>query len=373
MTVQALTTVPAGEVDPAEATTFIHLFHAENPAAGPPGPRLRDVLADIYSTGTYWHTPAELAWACQVAWRNSARCIGRIRWRSLRVRDRRDVTDPDEVAAESVTHLREATNGGRIRSIITVFAPDRPGLPGPRIWNPQLIRYAGYARPDGTILGDPLHAGLTLLAGRLGWTGSGGRFDVLPLIVQAVGEPPRLYPVPPDAVLEVPLTHPRHPWFAELGLRWHTTPVITDMWLAAGGISYPCCPFNGWYMATEVATRNLGDTGRYDMCPVVAARMGLDTATSRTLHRDEALVVLNQAVLSSFDQAGVTVADHHTESDRFLTHVQREERAGKVCPVDRSWIVPPTGPTSVFYRYYDDADLRPNFYRHPPPDVACPL
>ena len=45
--------------------------------------------------------------------------------------------------------------------------------------------------------------------------------------------------------------------------------------------------------------------------------MGLDTSTERTLWRDHAFVALNLAVLHSFDEAGVTVTDHHTESDRF--------------------------------------------------------
>ena len=45
--------------------------------------------------------------------------------------------------------------------MITIFAPAVPELPGIRIWNPQLIRYAGYRQPNGSIVGDPSHAGLT--------------------------------------------------------------------------------------------------------------------------------------------------------------------------------------------------------------------
>ena len=64
-----------------------------------------------------------------MAWRNSSGSIGRLYWRSLRVRDRREVTAAPDIAAESVAHLREATNGGRIRPLITIFAPDAPGRP----------------------------------------------------------------------------------------------------------------------------------------------------------------------------------------------------------------------------------------------------
>jgi nitric-oxide synthase len=78
-------------------------------------------------------------------------------------------------------------------------------------------------------------------------------------------------------------------------------------------------------------------------------------------------VKLNVAVLHSFETAGVTITDHHTESRRFLIHLAREERAGRMCPADWSWIVPPvsSSTTPVFHRYYDDADLRPNYVRHP--------
>jgi nitric-oxide synthase, bacterial len=234
------------------------------------------------------------------------------------------------------------------------------------IWNDQLIRYAGYRRPDGTVVGDPRQADLTEAAMALGWPG-GPRthFDVLPLVVQAPGAPPRLFDVPGDAVLEVPLRHPRYRWFADLGLRWHAVPAISNLCLEIG-VCYPAAPFNGWYMGTEIGARNLADVDRYDQLPVVARLLGLDTSGERSLWRDRALVELNLVVLHSFDAAGVTIADHHTESRRFLTHLAKEERAGRITPADWSWIVPPISgsATAVFHRYYDDADLRPNYVRH---------
>lgn len=41
-----------------------------------------------------------------------------------------------------------------------------------------------------------------------GWTPGNGRFDVLPLLLQAPDEPPELFTLPPELVLEVPLEHP---------------------------------------------------------------------------------------------------------------------------------------------------------------------
>jgi nitric-oxide synthase len=123
-------------------------------------------------------------------------------------------------------------------------------------------------------------------------------------------------------------------------------------------------PFNGWYLGTEIGARNLADTDRYNLLPLVAHRMGLDTTTDRSLWRDRALVELNRAVLWSFDRAGARISDHHSESRHFLRHCAREERAGRPVPADWTWIVPPIsgGATPVFHRYYAELDLRPNFY-----------
>jgi len=350
------------------AERFVTLFHAEN-RAGPPDRRLRHVRHEIETTGTYRHTAAELEFGARVAWRNSRRCIGRLYWGSLRVRDRRELTAASDIAAESIVHLRETTNGGRIRPMITVFAPDAPGRPGPRILNPQLVRYAGYETDGGAVIGDPLNVAVTRLASDLGWPGGRptGRFDILPLLVQEAGGPVTLHEVPADAVLEVIIEHPEFGWFVGLGLRWHAVPVISDMYLDMGGIRYPAAPFNGWYMCTEIGSRDLGDTGRYDQLPVIARHMGVSTASDRTLWKDKALTELNLAVLHSFSTAGVTITDHHTESVRFLQHLEREKRHGRACPADWTWIVPPaaSSATPVFHRYYKDFDQTPNFYRHP--------
>jgi nitric-oxide synthase len=350
------------------AERFLTMFHGET-RAGSPDRRLWQVRHEIERTGTYRHTSAELEFGARVAWRNSSRCIGRLYWRSLRVRDRREVTAAPDIAAESVAHLREATNGGRIRPLVTIFAPDAPGRPGPRIVSSQLVRYACHQAADGTITGDPQNAELTQLAREVGWPGTRqpGPFDVLPLLVQEPGGQVTRHELPRDAVLEVSIRHPEFGWFADLGLRWYAVPVISDMYLDIGGVCYPAVPFNGWYMCTEVGSRDLGDTGRYDQLPVIAARMGLSTASDQTLWKDKAMTELNLAVLHSFNADGVTITDHHTESVRFLQHLEKEEGQGRACPADWTWIVPPatSSATPVFHRYYEDFNQTPNFYRHP--------
>jgi nitric-oxide synthase len=357
----------------AAAKEFLELFHAENPHAGRIGPRIAAVMREIDLTGTYWHTAEELSFGARVAWRNNARCIGRLYWRSLQVRDLRTVSAAGDVARHCFDHLRVAHNGGKIRPMISVFAPDTPTRPAPRIWNEQLIRYAGYEQPDGRVLGDPRYLAFTSELIQRGWRPPElpGAFDVLPLVVETIEEGPRIFQLPGQAVHEVPLEHPELAWFADLGLRWHAVPVISNSRLVIGGVSYPAAPFNGWYMGTEIGARNLGDSDRYALVPEVAERMGLDTSDEATLWRDRALVEINRAVLHSFGVNGVSVTDHHTESRRFLIHLEREERAGRRCPADWSWIVPPMSgsQTPVFHRYYDAENQVPNFFADD--DAAC--
>jgi nitric-oxide synthase len=146
------------------------------------------------------------------------------------------------------------------------------------------------------------------------------------------------------------------------------------MTLRIGGISYPAAPFNGWYMGTEIGARNLVDRDRYNLSKVVADLIGLDTSSEQTLWRDRAVIEINRAVLHSFDAAEVTIADHHTESRRFLQHVAKEEKAGRECPADWSWIVPPISGslTPVFHRYYDEDVSGPQFLPNPEPLHAAP-
>ncbi|MFC0108186.1 nitric oxide synthase oxygenase [Kibdelosporangium aridum] len=352
-------------VDPAEAEEFLRQYYAENPAAGDADRRVAWVMTEIDLTGTYQHTTAELTFGAQIAWRNSARCIGRLYWRSLRVRDLRAARTADDIAEHCVRHLRQAWNGGKIRPLMSVFAPEAPGRPAPRIWNEQLIRYAAYPREDGGVLGDPRYLGFTDSMVKLGWRPAEprGAFDVLPVVIETAESGAQLYELPADAVQEVAITHPELPWLAELGLRWHAVPAISNMRLVIGGVSYPAAPFNGWYMGTEIGARNLADTERYDLLPEIADRLDLDTSSETTLWRDRAMVELNRAVLHSYAAAGVTITDHHTESDRFIKHLEKEQRAGRTCPADWSWIVPPmtSSQTPVFHRYYDTDHLKPEF------------
>lgn len=136
--------------------------------------RLHDIELEIKETGTYTHTEEELIYGAKMAWRNSNRCIGRLFWDSLNVIDARDVTDEASFLSSITYHITQATNEGKLKPYITIYAPKD----GPKIFNNQLIRYAGYDN-----CGDPAEKEVTRLANHLGWKGKGTNFDVLPLIL----------------------------------------------------------------------------------------------------------------------------------------------------------------------------------------------
>jgi nitric-oxide synthase len=316
------------------------------------------------------HSPPadQLLESARIAWRNNSKCIGRLMWRSLEMHDARDATTAGDVFDACVGHLRVSTNSGRIRPLITVFPPACPDAGGIRIHNRQLIRYAGYKLPGGSILGDPEQVAFTKRVLRLGWKPPEhlSAFDPLPLLIECPGSPPRLFDLPADAILEVNLRHPFLPWFADLGLKWHALPAVCDMAFEADGLHYTAAPFSGFYMVTEIGSRNLGDTYRYNQLPVVAEKMGLDTSTNASFWKDRALIEINAAVLHSFREDRVSIVDHHTASEQFMRHLANEKACGRKVPGDWSWIVPPLSGSAcpVFHRSYDGDLPGPQFLRH---------
>ena len=308
----------------------------------------------------------ELRHAARVGWRNHARCVGRLHWRGLEVRDHRHLDDADQIAGSLREHLELAQNDGAVRPVMTVFAPpSEAGGPAPRMFNHQLCSYAGYRSADGTVMGDPKNIALTEHALQLGWQPPAGlgRFDLLPWIISGRDGRARLFPLPSGLVREVPLRHPELPWFEELGLRWYAVPVISDMVFRAAGTDFACAPFNGWYMGTEIGARNLADPDRYNQLPVIAEKLGLDRRRDRALWKDRALVELNVAVLHSFEREGVKIVDHHAASAEFMKFCERERSAGRDVSARWDWIVPPLSPatTEVYHTPMREIARSPDF------------
>ncbi len=231
-----------------------------------------------------------------------------------------------------------------------------------------MIRYAAYEQPDGSIIGDRANFDLTKAIMKLGWQPPEPRtpYDVLPLVIEAPGIEPKLYEWKKEEVLEVEIEHPSIPEFKSLGFRWYVVPAISNFRLDIGGVTYGCIPFNGWYMGTEIA-RDFLEDWRYDKMEDIAKVLKLDTSSEQTLWRDRVALELNVAILHSFQKAKVTMVDHQSASRQFLTHDLREKKAGRECPADYGWVVPPAGGSAcpVWHHQMRDFYLDPAYHHAP--------
>lgn len=120
----------------------------------------------------------------------------------LNVEDARNVDNERDFIDTINHHLEHATNNGKIKPYITIFSPNQ----APRIYNNQLIRYAGYEHA-----GDPSEREITQLAEHLGWKGKGTDFDVLPLIYQLPNDSIKWYELPNELIKEVEIEHEHYP------------------------------------------------------------------------------------------------------------------------------------------------------------------
>jgi len=263
-------------------------------------------------------------------------------------------------------HLREAGGGRRMRSIISIFGPASATHAPCVIESGQILQYAGYLQPNGQVIGDREGIERVRMAESLGWRRPAmpGPHDLLPLVIRDSDGRRRLYPIPQELAFEVRITHPQHDRISALGIRWYSIPCVSDMILTIGGIDYPCAPFNGHYMVTEIASRNLVDARRYDLLPQVADALGLDRGAD-PLWRDGALTELNRAVMHSFREAGAHIVDHHHASAQYMDFVAQEQRHGRSVAGDWMWLLPPQAAAAspLFHLPMNDIGAVPNFYR----------
>ncbi|KAG8122710.1 hypothetical protein E2320_018261 [Naja naja] len=306
-----------------QATEFIHLFYntLQKTETEEHTTRLEAVAQEIERTGTYQLTKEELIFATKQAWRNAPRCIGRIQWSNLQVFDARSCTNAKEMFEHLCRHLEYATNGGNIRSTITLCI-------------------------------------------QLGWRAKYGCFDVLPLVLQADGQDPELFELPPELILEVSMEHPTYEWFKDLDLKWYALPAVSNMLLEVGGLEFTACPFNGWYMGTEIGVRDFCDARRYNILQEVGRRMGLETNKLSSLWKDKAVIEVNIAVLHSFQKQSITIMDHHSAAESFMKYMQNEYRIRGGCPADWVWLVPPISGsiTPLFHQEMLNYIISPFYY-----------
>ncbi|MEE9396460.1 MAG: nitric oxide synthase oxygenase [Methylococcales bacterium] len=350
-----------------EARAFIEQFHRENDLSPQTAKeRIREALNDLKKHGYYQHTSDELAFGARVAWRNHARCIGRLHWRSLRVIDCRLITHKDDIAERLVDHISLAQGDGNIQSTISIFAPVLANQLPAFIESRQLIQYAGYARPGQPVLGDPITLETTRTLASLGWKppSKPSHFDLLPILLRDANGQRQYFELPANLVKQVHLEHPSEPAINALKLQWYVLPCVSSMILTIGGIDYPCAPFNGYYMGTEIASRNLADERRYNLLPTIAQAINNSSSESPVLWKDRALTILNEAVLYSFRRAGIRVVDHHTASNQYMDFHRIEQAHGRQAAGDWSWLVPPQSSSAcpVFHLKMENRTEVPNFY-----------
>jgi nitric-oxide synthase len=337
-----------------KAKYFIQMMHQElNIDASTTNKRIQEIKDEINQTGTYTHTTEELNYGAKTAWRQSNRCIGRLFWHSLEVRDLRHIDNEDTFIKSVEKHIEDTTNDGKIKPMISIYSNNI------KIHNEQLIRYAGYEH-----LGDPQSIPSTQLASHLGWNKDPDDFNILPLIYQFPGQPTKYHELPKGIIKEIEIQHEDYPKLKSLGLRWYAVPIISNMDLEIGGIYYHTAPFNGWYMESEIGVRNFTDEYRYNKLPEIAEAFNLDTTKTTTYWRDRALVEFNYAVYHSFKNEGVAIVDHITASKQFKQFELQEEKANRHVTGKWSWLAPPLSPSLVhnYHHGYDNTMRTPNFF-----------
>ncbi|RHW32756.1 nitric oxide synthase [Lysinibacillus yapensis] len=343
------------EINQKELVEFLSLYQSEN---GLTEDWVTNRLDEIDKMGEFIPTTEELTFGAKVAWRNSNRCIGRFVWNTLHVFDERHLETEEEIFHALLRHIEYAGNGGKIRPTITIFKPKML-----RIWNNQLIRYAGYETEYG-IIGDPDSIKFTKICEKMGWKGEGTAFDVLPLVIQLREEEPVFFDIPKEYILEVAIRHPQYDQLSHLNLKWYGVPIVSNMKLSLGGIEFNAAPFNGWYMGTEIGARNFADVNRYNLLPAVAELLGIDTKSNSSLWKDRALVELNVAVLHSFKEDGVSIVDHHTAAQQFKLFEQQEVEAQRQVTGNWTWLIPPVSPatTHIFHKPIENLIKKPNYF-----------
>ena len=231
-----------------EAEDFLNQYFTFNKRASTPEHKLRfkQVKEELKTTNTINYTYDELCFAAKTAWRNASRCIGRIQWNKLHLNDFRHIKSTKEMFDAVCHHITHATNNGNLRSTITLFPQRVPFREDFRLWNGQLISFAGYLQEDGSVLGDPINVEFTKICLKLGWKKpieNRTQFDVLPLIFSGPDEQPTIYEIPEEIILRIDIHHPTSSFLEDLNLQWYALPAVSSMLFDCGGIEFPAAPF----------------------------------------------------------------------------------------------------------------------------------
>ena len=142
-----------GGPDPKEVREFFELYKKHSSLTDAEW-RLRvgDVVQEIAETGTYVHTTEELTVGARLAWRHNTRCIGKLYWRGLTVRDFRDATTPEAIRDACLDHTAFVHNRGPHQAVdldLRAQPPGPAGRPGPQL-AADLLRRAPRSRTEAS-------------------------------------------------------------------------------------------------------------------------------------------------------------------------------------------------------------------------------
>ncbi|KXZ51519.1 hypothetical protein GPECTOR_12g482 [Gonium pectorale] len=149
-----------------EAIEFQGLYHREKGSSEEvKQARISAILDEIRATGTYTHTFDELQHGARVAWRNAPKCSNRKFWedgvhghqnrttrtlddevpaQELNLLDYRHAETPEDMFQACLEMLEKATLTCVTTANLVCFRAQTPGTQdGPRVWNTQIIRFAG--------------------------------------------------------------------------------------------------------------------------------------------------------------------------------------------------------------------------------------
>ena len=181
-------------------------------------------------------------------------------------------------------------------------------------------------------------------------------FTILPAVVQVSPDVEPLVKFLPRAVIpEVRLRLKDNEQFNDLGLKWYGIPMVSNIAFEIGGLKYTGVPFNGWYADSEIM-RNLLDADRFNLSKKIVETCPpsfLDTFQGAP-KPDLAAVMLNSALITSFKEERVTVAQHHQMLESFYKWYNQELNERGFCPGNWKWIIPP------FFGSYDEGYMKLN-------------
>ena len=184
-------------------------------------------------------------------------------------------------------------------------------------------------------------------------SGSSGMFDCLPLVLQIdPKQPPSIFELPEECLLEVPIHHPNVPEISSLGLKWYGIPAVSNITLRPRGLHYTRCTVQRLVHGdgdcdskfrrrepVQLASKDCRSDGNR-----LFLHGGDSVARSRLGCSQLCRVVISSPVTHA------SIVDHHTAAASFVQWHAEELKNRGYCPGNWKWIIPPTASsTSSIY------------------------